>query len=130
MQLADGKRYWSIAWCSKQQSSTASSTCKAEMISMATALKSEALPLLDLFSEALTERSRLNAVKRTRDASRPLSRDTQRLYTICRESNELPWASLARRLSRMIVGSCTQSLRFTKEMTLRSGWCSLCSKQQ
>ena len=52
MQSADGKRCWPIAWRSKCQGSTASSTCEAETISMATALESEALPLL-LFSEAL-----------------------------------------------------------------------------
>ena len=53
MQPADGKRCWPIAWRSKRQGSTASSTCEAETISMATALESEALPLLGLFSEAL-----------------------------------------------------------------------------
>ena len=53
MQSADGKRCWPIAWRSKRQGSTASSTFEAETISMATALKSEALPLLGLFSEAL-----------------------------------------------------------------------------
>ena len=53
MQSADGKRCWPIAWRSKRQGSTASSICEAETISVATALKSEALPLLGLFSEAL-----------------------------------------------------------------------------
>ena len=50
---ADGKRCWPIAWRSKHQGSTASSTCEAEFVSMATALRSEALPLLGLFNEAL-----------------------------------------------------------------------------
>jgi hypothetical protein len=50
---ADGERSWPIAWRSKRQGSVASSTCEAEYISMATALKSEALPLLDLMSAAL-----------------------------------------------------------------------------
>ena len=36
--------------------STASSTCEAETISMATALKSEALPLIELFNEAMNRR--------------------------------------------------------------------------
>ena len=53
LQSADGKRCCPIAWRSKRQGSTASSTCEAETISMATALKSEALPLPGLFSEAL-----------------------------------------------------------------------------
>ena len=52
VQSADGKRCWPIAWRSKRQGSTASSICEAETISMAMALKSEALPLLGLFSEA------------------------------------------------------------------------------
>ena len=56
LQSADGKRCWPIAWRSKRQGSTASSTCEAETISMASALKSEALPLLELFSEAMNRR--------------------------------------------------------------------------
>jgi hypothetical protein len=50
---ADGERCWPLAWRSKRQGSTASSTCEAEYISMATSLKSEALPMVDLFSQAL-----------------------------------------------------------------------------
>ena len=53
MQSADSQRCWPIAWRSKRQGSPASSTCEAETISMATALKSEALPLLGLFSEVV-----------------------------------------------------------------------------
>ena len=53
MQSADGKRCWPSAWRSKRQGSTASSTCEAETISRATALNSEELPLLGLFSEVL-----------------------------------------------------------------------------
>ena len=56
LQSADGKRCWPIAWRSKRQGSTASSTCEAETISMATALKSEAQPLLKLFSKAMKRR--------------------------------------------------------------------------
>ena len=56
LQSADGKRCWPIAWRSKRLGSTASSTCKAETISMTTALKSEALPLLELFSESMNRR--------------------------------------------------------------------------
>ena len=56
LQSADGKRCWPIACRSKRQGSTASSTYEAETISMATALKSEALPLLELFSEAMNRR--------------------------------------------------------------------------
>ena len=55
MQSADGKRCWPFAWRSKRQGSTASSTCEAEAISMAAVLKSEALPLLGLFGEALSK---------------------------------------------------------------------------
>ena len=39
----DGKRCWPLSWRSKRQGSTASSTCEAEMISLATALKAEVL---------------------------------------------------------------------------------------
>ena len=53
MQPADGKRCWPIAWRSKRQGNTASSTCEAETIGMTIALKSEALLLLGLFNEAL-----------------------------------------------------------------------------
>eukprot|EP00972_Heterocapsa_arctica_P001427 208673-Heterocapsa_arctica.AAC.1 len=40
---ADGERCWPLPWRSKRQGSTASSTCEA----MATALKAEALPMVD-----------------------------------------------------------------------------------
>ena len=50
---ADGLRSWPIAWRSKRQGSTASSTPEAETISMATGLKGEGLPMQDLFSTAL-----------------------------------------------------------------------------
>ena len=49
----DGLRSWPIAWRSKRQGSTASSTPEAETISMATGLKGEGLPMQDLFSTAL-----------------------------------------------------------------------------
>ena len=52
---ADGKRCWPIAW-RKHEGNTASSTCQAETISMAIALKSEALPLLELFREEMNRR--------------------------------------------------------------------------
>ena len=42
-QSADDKRCWPIAWRSKRQGNTASSTYEVETISAATALKSEAL---------------------------------------------------------------------------------------
>ena len=56
LQSADCKRCWPITWHSKLQGSTVSSSCEAETISIATALKSEALPLLDIFSEAMNRR--------------------------------------------------------------------------
>ena len=40
----DGRRCWPLAWRCKRQGSTASSTCEAKMISLATALKAEVLP--------------------------------------------------------------------------------------
>ena len=49
---ADGLRTWPLAWRSKRQGSTASSTPEAETIPMATGLKSEGLPMQDLFSAA------------------------------------------------------------------------------
>ena len=53
LRSADGQRSWPLAWRSKRQGSTASSTPEAETISMATGLKSEGLPMQDLFSVAL-----------------------------------------------------------------------------
>eukprot|EP00972_Heterocapsa_arctica_P114768 16444207-Heterocapsa_arctica.AAC.1 len=44
---ADGERCWPLSWRSKRQGSTASSTCEAEYISMATSCKAEALPMVD-----------------------------------------------------------------------------------
>jgi hypothetical protein len=49
----DGKRCWPLAWRSKRQGSTASSTCEAEMIALATALKAEVLPMMELLEAAL-----------------------------------------------------------------------------
>ena len=46
-------RCWPLAWKSKRQGSTASSTCEAEAISLATALKPEVLPMLELLEQAL-----------------------------------------------------------------------------
>ena len=129
MQPADGKRCWPIAWRSKRQGSTASSTCEAETISMATALESEALPLLGLFSEALGRTVTLECREdNTQCISAVKSGYSAALRHLPR--TELPWASLARRLPRMAVGSCTRSLRSTREMSLRSGWRPLCSKQR
>ena len=50
---ADGLRIWPLAWRSKRQGSTSSSTPEAETISISTGLKSEGLPMQDLFSAAL-----------------------------------------------------------------------------
>ena len=49
----DGTRCWPLSWRSKRQGSTASSTCEAEMISLATALKAEVLPMMELLEQAL-----------------------------------------------------------------------------
>jgi hypothetical protein len=59
LQSQDGHRSWPLAWRSKRQGSTASSTCEAEMISLATALKSEVLPMLELLEAALGREMRL-----------------------------------------------------------------------
>ena len=50
---SDASRCWPVSWRSKRQGSTASSTCEAEFIALSTALKSEVLPVLDLFETAL-----------------------------------------------------------------------------
>ena len=49
----DGRRCWPLSWRCKRQGSTASSTCEAEMISLATALKAEVLPMMELLEHAL-----------------------------------------------------------------------------
>ena len=48
-----GKRCWPLSWRSKRQGSTGSSTCEAKMISLATALKAEVLPMMELLEHAL-----------------------------------------------------------------------------
>ena len=63
MRSADDKRCWPLAWKSKRQGSTASSTCEAEAISLATALKSEVLPMLGLFEQALGRPVRLRCLE-------------------------------------------------------------------
>ena len=50
---ADGARSWPLSWRSKKQGSTASSTCEAEYISMATAAKTEGVPAQLLMEAAL-----------------------------------------------------------------------------
>ena len=50
---ADGKRQWPLAWSSKKQESTSSSTCEAEMISMASGLKKEVIPMWLLLEKLL-----------------------------------------------------------------------------
>jgi hypothetical protein len=59
----DGLRAWPLAWRSRRQGFTATSTCEAKCISMATALKSEALPLLDLFCTALGREVELDCLE-------------------------------------------------------------------
>ena len=60
---ADDKRCWHLAWNSKRKGSTASSTCEAETISLATALKSEVLPMLELLEQALCRPVRLRCLE-------------------------------------------------------------------
>ena len=59
----DGLRTWPLAWRSKRQGSTASSTPEAETISMATGLKGEGLPMQDLFSAALGRKVHLRCLE-------------------------------------------------------------------
>ena len=59
----DGKRCWPLSWRSKRQGSTASSTCEAEMISLATALKAEVLPMMELLEHALGRPIRLRCLE-------------------------------------------------------------------
>jgi hypothetical protein len=50
---ADGLRSWPVAWGSKKQSASSSSTCEAETISISLALRKEAIPTLDLLEQIL-----------------------------------------------------------------------------
>ena len=59
----DGKRCWPLSWRSKRQGSTASSTCEAEMISLATALKAEVLPMMELLERALARPVKLRCLE-------------------------------------------------------------------
>ena len=56
---ADGERAWPIAWSSKKQTATASSTCEAEMLSLSSGLRKEALPSLTLLELLLGRSLRL-----------------------------------------------------------------------
>ena len=59
----DRKRCWPLSWRSKHQGSTASSTCEAEMISLATALKAEVLPMMELLEHFLGRPVRLRCLE-------------------------------------------------------------------
>ena len=50
---ADGARVWPISWYSRKQTTTASSTCEAETISLSTGLRKEAIPILSLVEKLL-----------------------------------------------------------------------------
>jgi len=67
---ADGLRCWPLACKSKRQGATATSTPEAETISMATGIRSEGIPMVDLFSYALG-REVHRAASTTRQPSRP-----------------------------------------------------------
>ena len=56
LQSADGSRSWPLAWRSKRQGSTATSTCEAEYIAMATSARAEAIPMQVLLERALGRR--------------------------------------------------------------------------
>ena len=58
----DGKRCWPLSWRPKRQGSTASSTCEAEMISLATALKANVLPMMELLEHSLGRPIRLRCL--------------------------------------------------------------------
>eukprot|EP00972_Heterocapsa_arctica_P116164 16451735-Heterocapsa_arctica.AAC.1 len=52
----DGQRCWPLSWHSRKQGSTASHTCEAELISLATALKKDAYPMLTFLEAALSRK--------------------------------------------------------------------------
>ena len=62
LRSADGKRCLPLAW-SKRQGSTASSTCEVEIISFATSLKAEVLPMMELLEQALRRPVRLRCLE-------------------------------------------------------------------
>ena len=49
----DGSRFWPLAWRSKRQGSTATSTCEAEYIAMSTTTRTEAIPMQIFLERAL-----------------------------------------------------------------------------
>ena len=63
LRSAGDKRCWPLAWRSKRLGSTASSTCEAEMISLATSLKAEVLPMMELLEHALGRPIRLRCLE-------------------------------------------------------------------
>ena len=63
LRSADDKRCWPLAWKSKRQGSTASSTCEVEMVSLATSLKAEVLPMMELLEQALCRPVRLRCLE-------------------------------------------------------------------
>ena len=53
LQSKDGSRFWPLAWRSKRQGSTATSTCEAEYIAMSTTTRTEAIPMQIFLERAL-----------------------------------------------------------------------------
>ena len=128
LQSADGKRCWPIAWRSTRQGSTASSTCEAETISMATALKSEALPLLELFGEALNRKVMLECREDNTQCISAVKSGYSAALRHLPRTERISVGVISETFVTDNVGSCTRSLHSTKGMCSRSGWRPLCSK--
>ena len=56
LQSKDGSRFWPLAWRSKRQGSTATSTCEAEYIAMSTTSRTEAIPMQIFLEQVLRRR--------------------------------------------------------------------------
>ena len=56
LQSKDGTRFWPLAWRSKRQGSTATSTCEAEYIAMSTTSRTEAIPMQIFLEQVLRRR--------------------------------------------------------------------------
>ena len=79
LRSADDKRCWPLAWRSKRHGSTASSTCEAEVISLATSLKAEVLPMMERLEQALCRPVRFRCLEDNSVFRQPI-RATQPRY--------------------------------------------------
>jgi len=122
---SDGLRSWPLGWKSKRQGSTASSTCESEVISAATALKGEALPMLDLLERFWAEPSTYGAWRITHSVSRQQRRATPRLWGTSQGLRGSAWGCCMRSLSSRVLvqrTSSTRRLQATKVTCSPRGW--------